>query len=729
MTEGDAMSDQGPMDQVPPDHSPTEQIPAEQIPADQVPTDQVPWPQPTPQPTPQPQQPQYGPAPQWGQPAPQPQYGPAPQWGQPQPQAQYGPAPQWGQQPQAQPQPQYGPAPQWGQQWQQAPQQPGYGWPPPPPPAPQRRIGRKQITSIVALVVIALVGGGVYAYDHFKSTDEGVSAVTCQPSTLTSCLVAKPSSASSYPDSWGSSRTPATADYVKWAFDSDPVAQKTASDNLASEGLQNIAHTAWKAADGDGIDITLLKFSSPQGAHARGLELLGADMTNGGPVSAPDGLPGSAYTNTTPNSDGDIVARYSAYVGDVALQVHYTSPGAYSAADFASWLSAEYKSLTTAPKAAPSPQPTGGTQSVTCSDNLSSCLTDSPSGSTAWSDSWGGTTSPTAKQYVTQMFSGSSWQNIISARLKAAGLTGISHHAWVTSNGEEADDLLLSFGTANGATAWYKNDVYSATGTSFTVPGQQNATGTYDPKADADGNISAQVFGVNGTVVMELFTWSPKSFDQTRTVTWASQQLGKIGSTSKTQPAPAAPVPTPTASKLVGGSDASISCDSAQDCLMAAPNGAVPWSGADYDKSTTATVDEYVKENWSSESSAQQAYEANLLNDAGVKAIAHREWDAADGSSTIVTILQYGSDEQAQSEALDYQGAILATGSEITVPGLDDAVVDIKPLDTGGDVPVKIDLWKGNYEVRLAYYSLATADPQAAVSVALQQLAKMAGGG
>lgn len=694
------MSDQGPTDQVPADHVPTEQVPAGSVPADQVPTeqvpaDQVPWPQSAPQP-----QPQHGPAPQWGQ--------QAPQWEQ-QP-------PQWGQQ-----------APQWGQQWQQAPQQPGYGWPAPPPAAPQRRIGRKQVGSIITLVVIALVGGGVYAYNHFKTTDDSVSAVTCQPSALTSCLVAKPSSAKRYSDSWGSSTTPTTADYITWAFDSDPVAQKTAGDNLTSEGLQSIAHTAWKAADGNGIDITLLKFSNPQGAHARGLELLGADMATGGPVSVPDGVPGSAYTSTTPNSDGDIVTRYSAYVGDIAMQVHYTSRGAYSAADLSSWLSAEYKSLTTAPKVAPSPQPTGGTQSVTCTGDLSSCLTDAPSGSTPWSDAWGGTTSPSTKQYVTQMFSDAAWQTIISARLKTAGLTGIAHHAWVTANGEEADDLLLSFGTANGAMAWYKNDVYSATGTSFTVPGQQNTSGTYDPKADADGNIAAQVFGVNGTVTMELFTWSPKSFDQTRTVTWAAQQLGRIGATAKTQPAPAAPVPAPTAGPIVGGSDAKIDCDSAQDCLMAVPNGATPWSGADYDKSVAATVDQYVKENWSSESAAQQTYEANLLDDAGVKSIAHREWDAADGSSAMVTVLEYGTPEQAQSEALDYQGAILATGKEVTVPGLNDAVVDIKALDDGGDVPVKIDLWKGNYEVRLAYYSLATADPQAAVSVALQQLAKMAG--
>ena len=59
--------------------------------------------------------------------------------------------------------------------------------------------------------------------------------------------------------------------------------------------------------------------------------------------------------------------------------------------------------------------------------------------------------------------------------------------------------------------------------------------------------------------------------------------------------------------------------------------------------------------------------------------------------------------------------------------GLNDAVVDIKPLDNGGDVPVKIDLWKGYYEVRLSFYSLATADPQGAVSLALQQLAALPG--
>ena len=63
----------------------------------------------------------------------------------------------------------------------------------------------------------------------------------------------------------------------------------------------------------------------------------------------------------------------------------------------------------------------------------------------------------------------------------------------------------------------------------------------------------------------------------------------------------------------------------------------------------------------------------------------------------------------------------------MTVPGLNNGVMDIKPLDAGGDIPVKIDLWKGYHEVRLAFHSPATADPQAAVSVALQLPAALPG--
>lgn len=572
-------------------------------------------------------------------------------------------------------------------------------------------------------MVLAVLGGGVYAYNHFATSGDTVSSVTCAPATLTSCLVAKPSSANEYTDSWGSSTTPSKDDYLKWAFDSDPIAQKTASDNLTSEGLQNIAHTAWKASDGNGIDFTLLKFSGAQGAHARALEMLGTDISAADPVPAPAGLPGSAYSDSKANSDGDIVTRYSAQVGDIALQVRYYSPGSYSAGDLTSWLAAEYQSLTTAPKVGPSPQQASTTQSVTCSGGLSSCLMSAPSGSTPWGGSWSDNASPTAAQYSAQMFNETAWQTIIKARLNAAGLTGISHRTWITSNGTEADDVLLSFGTANGATAWYKNDGYSTTGTSFSVPGQQNATGTYDSKADSQGNIAAQVYGVSGSVAMELFTWSPGSFDKTRTVTWASQQLGRIGSTSKTQSATVAAVPTATATAV----SPTGSCSSAESCLIQAPAGSQAWTGTDYDKTTTATVQQYVAENWSSESSAEQTYEAGLLNDAGVTAIAHREWDAADGTSAMLTILQYGSAKNAHSEALDYQGAILSTGAEVTVPGLNDGVVDIKSMDDSGDIPVKVDLWKGNYEVRLSFYGLATANPQGAVSIALQQLAALAG--
>lgn len=674
------------------------------------------WDQQTPQQPTQPMQPpQYGGAPQ--------QYGDTPQYGAAPQQPQYGTAPQWGQQwGQQQPQQPQQPQQQWGQQQWQIPQPSGYGWPAPPPP-PQRRFGRGQLIATVSIVVLAVLGGGVYAYNHFASNGDSVSAVTCAPATLTSCLVAKPSSASEYTDSWGSSTTPTKSDYLKWAFDSDPVAQKTASDNLTSEGLQNIAHVAWKASDGNGIDITLLKFSGVQGAHARALELLGADISEGDAVSISNGVPGSAYSASKPNSDGDIVTRYSAFVGDIALQVRYYSPGSYSSGDLSSWLSAEYQSLTTAPKVTPSPQPTSTTQSMTCSSGLSSCLESAPSGSTPWGGSWSDNTSPTAAQYSAEMFSDTAWQTIIKARLNTAGLTGITHKTWITSNGAEADDVLLSFSTANGAMAWYKNDAYSATGTTFSIPGQQNATGSYDPKPDSDGSIVAQVYGVSGSVAMEMFTWSPGSFDKTRTVTWASQQLGKIGGTSKSQTAAVPAVPTPTAA----ASGSSGSCSSAESCLIQMPNGAQAWSGTDYDKTDTATVQQYVQENWSSESAADQAYEENLLNDAGVTAIAHREWDASDGTSAMLTVLQYGSPKNAQSEALDYQGAVLSTGTELTVPGLNDGVVDIKSMDDGGDIPVKVDVWKGNYEVRLSFYGLATADPQGAVSLALQQLAALPG--
>jgi hypothetical protein len=142
---------------------------------------------------------------------------------------------------------------------------------------------------------------------------------------------------------------------------------------------------------------------------------------------------------------------------------------------------------------------------------------------------------------------------------------------------------------------------------------------------------------------------------------------------------------------------------------------------------SVATVQQYVEENWSDQTADEQAYEESLLNDAGVTAIAHREWGASDGTSAMVTILQYSSAQRAQAEALDHQGAILTTGDELNVPGLTNAIVDVKPMDTGGDIPVKIDLWKDGYEVRLAFYSPAAANPQAAVTLALRQLAQLSG--
>jgi hypothetical protein len=698
--------------------------------SDQVPPQweqqQPPEPQAQTQPLAQPQQQPQFPQAQFPQAqAPLAQF-PQPQYPQQQPQQQFPQPQQWAQQQQQQPQQSpWGqpPPPQqpqdaqaWGGQQWQIPQQPGYGWPQPAPPKPPW-FRRRQTLAVAAVALLAVIGGGIYAFTQAKS-DTGVSAVDCKPSALTSCLVAKPSSSSADTDSWGASTTPSKDDYLSWAFPSDPVAQRTASDNLSSEGLQNIAHTAWKSSDGNGIDITLLKFSAPQGAHARALELLSGDLINGPAVSVPIGVPGTGFASTDTNSDGDIVTLYSTYVGDIALQVRYTSPQKYSAADFGSWLNAEYTSLADAPKPAASPQPTSSTQSVACSGSLGACLLPAPSGSTPWTDTWGTNTTPTAQEYSAEMFSSSTWQTIIGARLNTAGLTGITHRAWITSNGAEADDVLLSFSSANGAMAWYKSDAYSATGTSFTIPNQKDTTATYNPKADTNGDIAAQVFAVSGTVAMELFTWSPTTFDQSRTVTWASQQLSKISATASTKTVAVAPVPTPTAAAPASSGN----CSSAQTCLIDAPTGSLPWTGADYDKTTTATVQQYVQENYDT---ADQSYEENLLDNAGVTGIAHREWDATDGTSAMLTVLQYGTAKEAQSESLAYQGATLASGTEMDIPGLTNVIVDIKPMDSDGNIPVKVDLWKGSYELRLSFYNPATATPQAAVAIALQQLAKL----
>ncbi len=637
-----------------------------------------------------------------------------PQWARPQE-----PQPQdalWGQaQPQLQP-PQDARA--WGGAQWQIPQEPGYGWPPPPAPPKQRWFQRRQTLGIAGAAVLALIGAGVFAFTHSKG-DAEVSTVNCAPATLSSCLVARPGSASAMADSWSASVTPTRDDYLNWAFPSDPVAQQTAGDNLSAEGLQGIAHTAWKSTDGNGIDITLLKFSAPQGAHAHALELLGADMTNGDAVSVPLGVPGMGYASAETNNDGDIVTLYSTFVGDIALQVQYTSPQKYSAGDFGAWLSPQYTSLANAPTPAASPQPVSTTQSVACLGSLTSCLLPAPSGTTPWTDTWGTNSSPTAQEYATEMFSSANWRTIIMARLNTSGMTGITHRSWITSNGAEADDVLISFGSANGALAWYKSDTYSATGTAFTVPNQKNSSGTYNPRPDGNGDIAAQVFAVSGNVAMELFTWSPATFDQSRTVTWASQQLGKIAATLSTQTIAVPAAPTPSASAV---SSSPGTCSSAQTCLIDAPRGSLPWSGADYDKTTTATVQQYVEENYAT---ADQSYEENLLNNAGVTAIAHREWDAADGTSAILTVLQYGSAKQAQSESLSYQGATLASGTELDVPGLANAAVDVKAMDSDGNIPVKVDVQKGSYEVRLSFYNPATAAPQAAVDIALRQLSQL----
>jgi hypothetical protein len=149
---------------------------------------------------------------------------------------------------------------------------------------------------------------------------------------------------------------------------------------------------------------------------------------------------------------------------------------------------------------------------------------------------------------------------------------------------------------------------------------------------------------------------------------------------------------------------------------MPIPAGAAPGSSSTWDNSSAVTVAQYVADKYSTDSSADQAYERGLLTDAGVVQIVHREWVAANGDQADVDVLVYKNSGEAAAHTLSYQGAILGGGSDLTIPGEPGAVGSVSPsIDDLGNVHAQLDGRTGRFEVHMDFYSPGTFTENEAV--------------
>jgi hypothetical protein len=165
--------------------------------------------------------------------------------------------------------------------------------------------------------------------------------------------------------------------------------------------------------------------------------------------------------------------------------------------------------------------------------DLTGLLLTAPAGSHPWSSAWARNTTPTVEEWVAEVYPASAQSGVV-AQLRTQGILGVVHRTWVAPSADQADMVLLGFSTASGAQARY--DI--ATGaksrssdvTPFQVPDVPTAIGYANRTVDGLGNVPAIVYAVKGTVVIELFYYSPTRLRTADAVTWMTGQYERLPS-------------------------------------------------------------------------------------------------------------------------------------------------------------------------------------------------------
>jgi hypothetical protein len=607
------------------------------------------------------------------------------------------------------------------------------------PYVPPRRRNRRWIGLPVALAVSA----AVYLVGHggFGSTSASVGApfnaqvahaaavkleTDCTEANLPGCLEKEPSGARPVQLSWGGSGDVSIQQYVAAYYDDSSVSESIETQELQTAGVRQIVHEQWEIP-GQGqptADVIVMSFASAQGAQSRALAGAGAALSaqgsDGLQVAIP-GLPGYVYPHRAPDASGFVNAEYFTAVGNLLMVVHFGSLTGFDRSDFAAWALGGYLTLRTA-RIPAAPVTTIGSATTACSP-LTSCLVSVPASDSALTDGWGGNSAPSLGQYVQEMYS-TSYASTATAGLVNQGVTGVAHTLWDDSAGESVDVVLLRFKTEQGAESRAREEIAAASGSKFSVSGPGSGEGAYTTTADSEGRYPVNVYGSVGDVAVEVYAFTGRPKDPSEATSAAQRQFAKLAAVTKTStvPQPALVVPTAAPSTLGGTS----SCADALSCLVAMPSGASALSGSTYDDSPQVTVAQFVADKYTQQSGAYQSYESGLLTSGGVRQVVHRGWIGADGDQADVAVLVFANAAQAESDAMNYQGAISGSGRLFSVAGYPDAVGSVDTtLDNLGNVHAEIVAYTANFEVRMDYYSLGNFGAQDAISWFDAQLAEL----
>ena len=608
--------------------------------------------------------------------------------------------------------------------------------PPADPAATKRKRKRLLWIGGAVVVVLGLIAVGIYVLLPGRTGNSVVTAVKCQPTTLTSCLIKAPAGAELLSgdgdDDWPQ-QTVSTADlYTSNIVTDSPGVGDDTSTLLNQDDLKTIAHVDWNAVDGNNIDIVLLSFGTQKGAQAwnstRAAEILAAYP---GPATAiPGDSTGNAHAATKVDAKGNIDVGYSTVVGDIVLNVSYSSSNQLSAPDLRNWVGTELASLRTAPAAAADPAPTApGTQTVACGSGLQSCLMATPGDGTAWtqpSDArWISGPTLTSNQFVSLFWEkqSSAIQQQVLSNFSSDGVTGVSHEDWTIDNGDEqADIYLIQTITAAGATALttsnFGEPVWSSglSGVGYTIPNASQTQAWYTNKTDSEGFIEFAYTSTVGNVIAMGWLYFYGSFDSSTANSWTEPEIDRLDSSAQTEPMGLFSLTAPALPAAQQGA-----CASSGNCLLPLPSGASDTTSTSYQVGNTVSASAYASQY---DTGAADEVGTWLASD-GFTSGEHRSFTASKGATADAALLKYATPAQAQAAAMLEFGVDSQGQRVCTDPAIPDSLCLAEPVSTTDllqDEAVRVLAWKGDYEVSVNVSISDSADLAQAYTWAQQQL-------
>ena len=602
--------------------------------------------------------------------------------------------------------------------------------------AKKRKRKRVLWIATASVAVLALAAAGVVALLPGRTGNSIVTAVKCQPSKLTSCLIHAPAGAEqlgnqlSESDAWDKA-TAASAFLYGANITTDAAGVGNDTTNILDDaGVLKVDHNDWNAVDGDNVDLVLLQFGSQKGAQAwnntRTAEIMSAYP--GQAVAIPGDSTAKAYAATKTDKQGNHDAAYSTVVGDLVLNVAYSSPNEFSAGDLKTWAGTELASLRTAPAAAAdAPDAAAGSQQVACSGDLQSCLAPMPSGAEHWQsptdNNWVSGSTLTQSQLI-KLFWKTPDQTGVTENFTSNGVTGIAHTDWDTNNADDqADIYVIQTMTAIGANNLSSENFgephwdTGLSGISYTVPGEPNTQAWYTDKKDPSGFTDFYFMADPANVIISGYLYFYNSLDLRTADEWVASEINLVNRHISTQPMGLFSLAAPTLS-----APAQASCPASGDCLMPLPAGATDTtSSSSYavDKSVDPLV--YATQY----DPAQVNDTAAWLSADGFKSGEHRSWTASNGATADAVLLRYGKPAQAQAAVLLEYGDSTSTDRVCTDTAVSDSRCLAAPVgveDYLQKETVWVLAWKGDYEVSISVTTSDRADVADAYTWAQQQL-------